>query len=325
MKLLSALLFLCISSCLFSQFDQVDTSKYASYRLSVRIANNRILADSNNAEAYIQRGYYRNLLRDFDGALRDIDKYISLKPADAPTYKSRAKVNYEKGDLQEAIKDINKAIELKPDFYEAINDRSTLYYKTGNYDACKADLLVLLKHNPNDLSPLLYLGYCETKQEHFEKAISHFKTILSKDSLYKEAWNNIGNCYFRLGDNEKALQAIDKAIQIDPRYPEAYEKRAQIKIAKKDGTGALEDLTKALSYNPFLTTSLNNRTLVYIAAKRYNEALGDINLLLQLVYPTPELLRTRAGIYKELGETKLMEEDLQLAELMETEQLKMEK
>ena len=115
MKFLSTFFFICISSCLFSQFDQIDTNKYASYRLSIRIANNRIQADSNNAEAYIQRGYYRNLLRDFDGALQDIDKYISLKPGESSTYKSRAKVNYEKGDLEQAIRDINKAIELKPD------------------------------------------------------------------------------------------------------------------------------------------------------------------------------------------------------------------
>lgn len=319
MSYLNTLLFILLTSVVFSQFgEEPDTSKYASYRLSIRIANNRIAADKNNAEAYLQRGYYRNLLGDFDGSLSDLDNYLSLKPGDPAVYKSRAKVNFNKGDFSQAIHDISKAIELKPDFYEAINDRSTLYYKTGDYEACKADLLVLLKHNPDDLPQLLYLGYCESKLEHFDKAINHFRTLLSKDSLYnKEAWNNLGYCYFRLGDNPKALQAINKAIQLDPRYPEGYEKRAQVKISEGDGTGALEDLTKALSFNPFLVTSLNNRTLVYMAAKRYNEALGDINLLLQLVNPTPDLLKTRAAIYRELGETKLMEADLKLAEELE--------
>ena len=317
MKALNTFLFLVISLSGLAQFETgIDTSKYASYRLSIRIANNRITADPNNAEAYLQRGYYKDLLTDFDGALSDIDKYLSLKPDEASVYKSRAKVNYERGDLKQALIDINKAIELKPDFQEAISDRSTLYYKTGDYEACKADLLVLLKHNRADLSRILYLGYCETKLENFENALNHFKSILAKDSLYKDAWSNMGYCYFRLGDNEKALSAINTAIQIDPRYPEAYEKRAQIKISNGDGTGALEDLTKALSYNPFLVTSLNNRALVYIAAKRYTEALGDMNLLLQLVQPTSELLTRRAKIHEELGNKALMEADLKLAEAL---------
>ena len=44
MKFVSILFFICLSHKAFSQFDLIDkdTSKYASYRLSVRIANNRI-------------------------------------------------------------------------------------------------------------------------------------------------------------------------------------------------------------------------------------------------------------------------------------------
>ena len=127
-------------------------------------------------------------------------------------------------------------------------------------------------------------------------------------------FNNLGFCYFNLGDNVKALEAINKAIQIDPRYPEAYDKRAQIKLSAGDYKAALEDLNKALSINPFLTTSLNNRALALIELKRYNDALGDANLLLQLVEPTTEILEIRAKIFKELGNIKLMEEDLKFAE-----------
>lgn len=318
MKLIGTLLFLCISSSLFSQFgESIDTSQYASYRLSVRIANNRIKVDSNNAAAYIQRGYYLNLLRDHDGALRDIDKYLSLKPGEAMVYKSRAKVNFDKGDLPQAIVDISKAIELNPVFYDAIQDRSTLYYKVGNYEACKKDLAVLQQQNPNDISLILYLGYCETKLKNYSKAITYFDEILAKDSLRKEAYNNLGFCYYSLGDNTKALKNINKALQIDPRYPEGYDKRAQIWISTSDYKRALEDLNKALSFNPFLSTSLNNRAIVFMQLKQFNDALGDLNLLLDTVEPTPEILRMRAQVYKELGNTQAMEEDLKFAEVLE--------
>ena len=55
------------------------------------------------------------------------DRYLSLKPGEAMVYKSRAKVNFDKGDLPQAIVDISKAIELNPVFYDAIQDLSLIH------------------------------------------------------------------------------------------------------------------------------------------------------------------------------------------------------
>ncbi|MNY42076.1 Tetratricopeptide repeat protein [compost metagenome] len=83
----------------------------------------------------------------------------------------------------------------------------------------------------------------------------------------------------------------------------------------KDGDykSALEDLNKALSYNPFMPASLNNRALVFIELNRHTDALGDLNLLLDLIEPTAELLRTRAKVWGKLGNNELMERDLKFA------------
>jgi tetratricopeptide (TPR) repeat protein len=50
-----------------------------------------------------------------EGALKDYDEAIRLKPDHADAFNNRGNVRRTKGDLDGALKDFNKAIRLKPD------------------------------------------------------------------------------------------------------------------------------------------------------------------------------------------------------------------
>ena len=65
-----------------------------------------------NDTSYYHRGNARIKLNDFQGAIDDYTKAISLNPQHASFYKNRASAKNELGDYQGAIPDFDKAIEI---------------------------------------------------------------------------------------------------------------------------------------------------------------------------------------------------------------------
>lgn len=68
------------------------------------------------AQEWFERGRARHGEGDLQGAVRDFNEAIRLKPDFAPAYYARGNVRFDKGrDLQGAIRDYSGAIQLQPD------------------------------------------------------------------------------------------------------------------------------------------------------------------------------------------------------------------
>ena len=64
----------------------------------------------------------------YDRAIVDFTRAIDLNSDDANAYFNRGRVYREKGDDDRAITDFSKAIGLKPDDTETYNNRGVSYY-----------------------------------------------------------------------------------------------------------------------------------------------------------------------------------------------------
>ena len=76
---------------------------------------------------------------DLDGAIKDYNEAIQLKPDLAEAYGDRGAAKGAKGDLDGAIADCNKAIQLKPDFAEAYFNRGLAKKAKGDIDGANSD------------------------------------------------------------------------------------------------------------------------------------------------------------------------------------------
>ena len=85
--------------------------------------NKAIEIDAGYVNAYLQRGFCRNILKDFTGAIEDFSKVISMEPNHRWAYVSRGSARNKTGEYQAAIDDFNKALELDPTDQEAYNNR----------------------------------------------------------------------------------------------------------------------------------------------------------------------------------------------------------
>jgi tetratricopeptide (TPR) repeat protein len=61
----------------------------------------------------------------------------------------------------------------------------------------------------------------------FESAVEDFKRATEIKPDFKEAWNNLGYCYRKLGELQPSLSAYDRAIALDSTFAQAREYRGE--------------------------------------------------------------------------------------------------
>ena len=213
-----------MASKLFTQALSVKNSSKA-----IELYSKAIELNPNYADAYLNRGYEKDVLKDLDGALKDYDKAIELAPNDAAAYNNRGTIKKEMDDREGALTDYNKAIELNPNFTEAYCNRG----------AIKSEL--------NDKKGAL---------EDHNKAIE-----LSPDLA--DAYNNRADFFMSINAYDKALEDINRSIELNGGKFAYYVTRGEIYLSMERYVDALADFTQALSFNVSYNKAFEYRAICY--------------------------------------------------------------
>ncbi|MBN2175174.1 MAG: tetratricopeptide repeat protein [Bacteroidales bacterium] len=168
----------------------------------------------SNAGHHFKNGNANYNLKDYVGAIRDLDMAIELNPQYTEAYYVRALCNSKLNNYPKALNDFNKVIELDPEFKDAYINRA--YYvkeKTGDY-----------------------LGAIDDCNKFIE---------LNSDNNNSFAYNNRGFAKFMLNDTIGAMDDIQMSLSLNPENSYAFKNRALIYIALDSISKACEDLNKA--------------------------------------------------------------------------------
>jgi tetratricopeptide (TPR) repeat protein len=102
------------------------------------IASGRV-SGTQMAFYYRGRAYWKNQLKDLDGALADYNVAVNLDPKHAEGYDYRADVWRAKGDTDRALVDYEMAIMLDPTYAPAYFSRGRIYETRGDIEKARAD------------------------------------------------------------------------------------------------------------------------------------------------------------------------------------------
>lgn len=91
------------------------------------------------------------------------------------------------------------------------------------------------------ISGLLAAGNELFNQEKYQEALEEFQKIAAENPLFYQIHQNIGNCYYELGDIEKAIEHYQIVLESDPQSVDALISLGNIYLEKGD-------LEKGLSY-----------------------------------------------------------------------------
>jgi tetratricopeptide (TPR) repeat protein len=247
------------------------------------------------------RALINQLRKNYDNAISDLSKAITLQPDQALFYALRATVYEEKDDYDKAIIDYSRAIKLEPrnvdfltsrgtsykfkgevanalaDYDRVINldpnhtpvysARARLYVKQGDYVKAEPDLNKAVALSPDEDT---YKERAEFYEErgNYDRAISDYNEIIKLKPNDSSNFLNRGHAFFKKGDLNRAIQDYDKGIQLEPKNGILYEFRADVYAQKEDDIKALSDYGKAIELEP------TNR-LRYFGRAHFYEKRGD--------------------------------------------------
>ena len=98
-----------------------------------------IANDRKNANAYLERGWAFNSIREYKSALADITKAIALEPRSSDAWGKRAWIHATVGEYRKAIEDATAAIRIDPTNTEAYEARACAYANLGESEKAACD------------------------------------------------------------------------------------------------------------------------------------------------------------------------------------------
>ena len=252
------------------------------YRSALAIWNNTVENCPRNSRAYNGRGYVLNSKGQYDAAIKDYDKALSLKSDYAAAYSDRGLAYYGKGQYDAAIKDFDKALSLKSDYAKGYNNRGNALNNMGQYDAAIKDFDKALSLKSDYAEAYNNRGNALNNKGQYDAAIKDLDKALSLKSDYAEAYNNRGNAFNNKGQHDAAIGDYDKALSLKSDDAEVYNNRGIAINRKGQYDAAIKDFDKALSLKSDYAEAYNNRGNAYDGKGQHDAAIKDYDKAIEL-------------------------------------------
>jgi protein O-mannosyl-transferase len=179
--------------------------------------------------AYKNRGLAYAELKQYEMAMDDYNKSLSLDNTDHQAFTARGALYGALGRPDKALEDFNTAVLLDPDFYETYYHRALVSVSMGKLDDAATDLDRAISRNP------------------FSERV-----LFSRASLY-----------IKKGQLDKAIECLDKAIALNPANADLFLTRGAVYVMNNSNEKALADMNKAIDLNSHLAVAYYNRGTIH--------------------------------------------------------------
>lgn len=185
---------------------------------------------------------------DFDGALSDLKKAVSIAPKDAKIRGTYAYLLLKLGNTDEAAAEIDKALSLasEADRNPLKITKSLVLWKQGRLDESISELEGLLK-TFETTNVYASLGFLYIEKGDLDKALEFNLRAQDYNGSNAIILDNLGCTYYLLGEYDKAYEIYQRVIKLKPAFPEAFYNYARVLERKGDTEKALYMTRHSLS------------------------------------------------------------------------------
>ena len=245
--------------------------------------------------------------RDFDNALKAIDRLDAKDPGKAIAHSMRGGVMMLKGDLGAARQSFERALSIDATFYSALENLVNLELRESKPDQAEQRLVKFLKaqptdaralislatlrtnagksrseieplltraitNNPTDIAPRVTLINYFASRKDFNAAldVARAGVIALPDS--PDLLQSLGRMQLLAGDANQALSSLSKLAALQPKSAQPHLDIADVHVSAKNYDAAVQSIDRALVIAPNLITAQQKMISVQIAANRYAEA-----------------------------------------------------
>lgn len=162
----------------------------------------------------VERGNYQ-------GAVQDCTKAITLKPDAPEPYMHRGTAYFRLGDTDAAAADYDRALELAPDYVTAHINRGNLHQSLGNHQEAIRSYNLAIHHDPHNAAAYYNRGLIAVQLEQYANALADYTQALRLKPGYGFIYGNRGEVYFMMGRYKDALADFRQAHHMLPRMRRA--------------------------------------------------------------------------------------------------------
>ncbi|HOZ29295.1 MAG TPA: tetratricopeptide repeat protein [Bacteroidales bacterium] len=183
----------------------------------------------------------------YSEAMKEILNLEANDLQNADSYFVKALILNETEMFDDAIKALKKAIEYNPDHWEAYNLLGIIYERLDNPLAMEY-FKTAVRLFPENSEIRFNAGYVLQQFGEIEKAIDEYNKVIELDSMYYQAYFNLGYLFVNdVKDYKKSLEYFSAAIKCDSSAYKAfynrgytYELMGNYKLAEADYRTALK-------------------------------------------------------------------------------------
>lgn len=252
----------------------------------------------NLAQVYYGRALAHGDKQEFDQALADCLRSISIDPDDAETRVMAAQLYRGSGLLEEAIEHASVAAELDSDSITAHFLMGDCQLMLGNLDEALKHTLRATEIDETSETLQCRLGEIHANKGDFEVALEHLNRAVELNPDRSLTYLYRGRLYDFMKEPELALRDLNTAIHLDPDgEPLAYFFRARTLMALDDFDRAIDDCTSALKRGIESVDIYSLRMQANYNAANPRAALKDCQAAIRLGGETEDLCVMMGYIY----------------------------
>jgi predicted TPR repeat methyltransferase/predicted negative regulator of RcsB-dependent stress response len=160
----------------------------------------------------------------------------------------------------------------------------------------------LKKINRNNYEILNALGFIESKQNNWQKAVENYEEAYKIENTDLNLYNNLSIAYKNIGLYEKSLEIIEQGIKLNNDYWLFHYHKGNIlyKLLEKDK--AITSYQTAFNLNPQSKEIIFAKIKILKEKKLFSEILNEYNKLINLNENDENLYYNRGLIYLEINE-----------------------
>jgi tetratricopeptide (TPR) repeat protein len=189
-------------------------------RMKLEILNQQIEADIQNPEGYNKRAKFYLLDHQFDKALKDVHKAISLDGGNSASYVTLGDIYLLMGKPEESRDALTKAISKNPKDTDAFLKLAKLYLIIKDYKNCYITVKQLLTLDNGNAGAYFTRAIGLLEQGDTVRAVTDLKQAVDKDQAYYEAYVELGELYAIKRDPLAELY-LQNALKLRPMSREA--------------------------------------------------------------------------------------------------------
>lgn len=296
--------------------DQKDAeppaTESASHIEQLTDLNEQIARSPNNLDLHFQRGQLYYQQRQYQFALADFERVLSIDPRHCKALDHRGRALRQLERFEEARDSYQKSLKICPGDSSTIAQLAYVLHLLGDSDAGLELTDSALLDDPESCALLNTRGLIFLELDRLDAALEHFERVNKIDPEYHLAWYNRGQVHRENGELNLALRYYNETLRLEPTYYFALVNRANVNETRGLTLLAIKDLSQAISLRPEESLAYANRGRRYAELARHDEALSDGDRAIQLNACADSYL-ARGKIHEQFGDTGAALRDYQKA------------